>query len=273
VHIQAVGNWTKQVYKRFKHMSENNEGHVKVYRGDLNPERAAVDERNENNIDDVATASIKKEIVIIDGPYSSCTRQIFDCRHTVLICGGIGVTPYASILSSLMVQFRASRTVCQQHQDMNNDQGISLENCRIKKVDFIWVTRDHKSFEWFLNLLQRFEEEQESYLALVPGQQRFLTIHLYFTEISTNEHMKHFPLQLISQVWTQVTGKDMFTDLKARTHIGRPIWDEIFTKLRSDENVSTANDASVFFCGSSVMSKIVQEHCIKYNLDFYEDKF
>ena len=31
----------------------------------------------------------------------------------------------------------------------------------LKKVDFIWINRDQKSFEWFLNLLTKIEAEQE----------------------------------------------------------------------------------------------------------------
>ncbi|CAF4627326.1 unnamed protein product, partial [Rotaria sp. Silwood2] len=34
--------------------------------------------------------------------YLSCARYVFDCKHVVLIGGGIGITQYASILSSLM---------------------------------------------------------------------------------------------------------------------------------------------------------------------------
>jgi hypothetical protein len=286
VHIQASGYWTKRVYQRFKDMSENNdvnEHHIKVYRADQDAERAAAEERNDqnttengithNNTDDGTATRTKNEIVIINGPYSSCARYIFDCEHVVLISGGIGVTPYASILSSLMAQFRASRRICQQCQYTSYDRGILLENFRIRKVDFIWVSRDHKSFEWFFNLLNQFEQEQEAYLASHPNEQRFLTIHLYFTSIKTDDYIGYYPLQLITQVWAQVNGTDIFTGLKAQTHIGRPPWSEIFSELRSSENVLAAKNVNVFFCGPSAMGQIIQDCCINYNFRFYEEKF
>lgn len=38
----------------------------------------------------------------VDGPYGTPTRQIFASEHAVLIGAGIGITPFASILQSIM---------------------------------------------------------------------------------------------------------------------------------------------------------------------------
>ena len=40
--------------------------------------------------------------VYIDGPFGAPTSQIFRAQHAVLIGTGIGVTPFASILQSIM---------------------------------------------------------------------------------------------------------------------------------------------------------------------------
>ena len=37
--------------------------------------------------------------------------------------------------------------------------GHAMQN--LKKVDFIWINRDQKSFEWFLNLLSMIEADQQ----------------------------------------------------------------------------------------------------------------
>jgi predicted ferric reductase len=284
VHIQAVGNWTKQVYQRFKEMSESDarENHVKVYRADLHPEQSAADLQATHN-DDCAdnddeqnsyrTRSRKREPVVINGPYSSCARYIFDCKHVVLIGGGIGITPYASILSSLMAQFRASRVICKHCNGINyNSKGL-VENRRLKKVDFIWVNRDQKNFEWFLNLLRQFEQEQEYYLASNSSEKRFLDIHLYFTEIKHDENIGNVPLDLVTKIWAEVAGQDIFTSLKSKTHIGRPKWEDLFGSLISGENASTANDVNVFFCGPSGMARTIRNHCATYRFRFYEEKF
>lgn len=38
----------------------------------------------------------------VDGPFGTPTRQIFASEHAVLIGAGIGITPFASILQSIM---------------------------------------------------------------------------------------------------------------------------------------------------------------------------
>ena len=48
--------------------------------------------------------------VFLDGPFGAPTNLIFHAQHAVLIGTGIGVTPFASILQSIMhrsVEFRA----------------------------------------------------------------------------------------------------------------------------------------------------------------------
>ena len=44
------------------------------------------------------------EKVYIDGPYGTPSTHIFQAEHAVLIGAGIGVTPFASILQSIMIK-------------------------------------------------------------------------------------------------------------------------------------------------------------------------
>jgi hypothetical protein len=273
-------------------VNDAEENNLKIYRADLNAEGPPAeleennqayhpvdaesdtdDEGNVSRITKTRTKEMKRELVVINGPYSSCARYVFDCKHVVLIGGGIGITPYASILSSLMAQFRASRVVCKNCQSINYHRTDLVENRRLKKVDFIWVNRDQKNFEWFLNLLRQFEQEQEYYLASNSDEQRFLDIHLYFTEIKHDENIGNAPLDLVTKVWAEVAGRDIFTSLKSKTHVGRPKWDDIFDQLVSGDNASTANDVNVFFCGPSTMGEAIRSHCATYRFRFYEEKF
>jgi NADPH oxidase 5 len=274
VHIQAVGNWTKRVYQRFKAMSDihDTEHSVRVYRADLYPEQSNMYRCDTDNSEQITSneqvRARKREPIVINGPYSSCARYIFDCEHVVLIGGGIGITPYASILSSIMAQFRASRIVCQHCNGINYRSKRLMETHRLRKVDFIWVNRDHKTFEWFLNLLRQFEQEQEDYLSLNTDEKRFLDIHLYFTEIKHDENIGHAPLDLISKAWSDIAGQDIFTSLKSKTHIGRPKWADLFAQL-----TSSTDSVNVFFCGPSSMATTIRNHCATYRFRFYEEKF
>ena len=107
-----------------------------------------------------------------------------------------------------------------------------------------------------------------------PGEQRFLDIHLYFTEIKHDENIGNAPLTLVTNVWAQMAGEDIFTSLKSKTHIGRPGWDQLFGHLLpGEENASTANDVNVFFCGPTTMGETIREHCSSRRFHFHEEKF
>ncbi|CAF4473883.1 unnamed protein product, partial [Rotaria socialis] len=296
VHIQAVGNWTKKVYERFKIISENSTsgGAFHVYRAD---QRAAV-----NVNDKITTISINipiecedqgggvndnlsgssttdemvqqsREKIILNGPYSTCARYIFDCNHALLIGAGIGITPYASILSSLMVQFRENRVTCNHCQKVNYPEKNLWDNQRLKKVDFIWVTPDSKSFEWFLDLLCQFEKDQAEYLKSNTNKSRFLNIQLYFTGIKENRSVDQVLRHQVTNIWADEMGSDIFTGLKSPTNFGRPDWEKLLRSMTSGDNSSTAKDINVFFCGPKSMGKKIQHHCVDFGIRYYEEKF
>ena len=50
--------------------------------------------------------------VLIDGPYGAPSQHIFEAEHAVLIAAGIGITPFASILQSIMCRYRNRRHKC-----------------------------------------------------------------------------------------------------------------------------------------------------------------
>nr|XP_047902157.1 NADPH oxidase 5 [Anser cygnoides] len=92
----------------------------------------------------------------IDGPYGTPTRRIFTSEHAVLIGAGIGITPFASILQSIMHRYRLRK----QSHDYKQRETLRDEDMALRKVDFIWINRDQKHFEWFVSLLAKLELEQ-----------------------------------------------------------------------------------------------------------------
>ncbi|CAF3539649.1 unnamed protein product [Rotaria sp. Silwood1] len=292
VHIQAKGNWTQLLYKYFKDMSDKfgDNASVKIYRADLNAIKANVEERieaiastedstgvfNINTTTSSQSESSKqssKTVIVINGPYSSCARYIFDCKHVVLIGSGIGITPYASILFSLMARFRTLRTVCKDCQGVTYHGKHRLENHHLQKVDFIWVTNDIKSWEWFLNLLHQFEVEQDEYLASNRDERRFLDIHLYFTGIKEDDNIGQVFLHHVINLCSEELGGDILTGLKSRTHFGRPDWNILFESLISNDSTSTEKDTDVFFCGQNSIGRDIRSCCMKYGMHYYEEKF
>ena len=98
--------------------------------------------------------------VYIDGPFGSPSSNFYRAEHAVLIGTGIGITPFASILQSIMFRYWRHKKTCPNCNYKWTDEEIDgLFN--LKKVDFFWINRDHTSFEWFVDLLSQLETEQQ----------------------------------------------------------------------------------------------------------------
>ena len=59
-------------------------------------------------------------------------------------------------------------------------------------MDFFWINRDQKSFEWFIQLLNEMEEEQKTDEI---NHQKFLDVYLYFTRAIQRTDMRGVALQ------------------------------------------------------------------------------
>ena len=71
--------------------------------------------------------------VYIQGPYGTPSTATFTADHAVLISGGIGVTPFASIIQSIVSTYRRFQTSCPNcHHTWTRD--IPLNVLKIKKV-------------------------------------------------------------------------------------------------------------------------------------------
>ena len=62
------------------------------------------------------------------------------------------------------------------------------------QVDFFWINRDQRSFEWFINLLSQLEIEQASEMG--GAMERFLEMHMYMTSALQRTDMRAVGLEL-----------------------------------------------------------------------------
>ena len=116
LHVRSLGNWTSALRRRVE----------------------------EDHVRGVAQPLVAK----IDGAYGSPSAHIFESRYAVLIGAGIGVTPFASVLESLVLRANAQSEL----------------PSRLQKVHFFWLNRDQYSFEWFDALLAQLETMDQAAL-------------------------------------------------------------------------------------------------------------
>ena len=69
----------------------------------------------------------------------------------------------------------------------------NLSNCYHFQVDFYWINREQKSFEWFVKLLSQLEIEQSEQDGVMG---HFLDMHMYITSALQRTDMKAVGLQL-----------------------------------------------------------------------------
>ncbi|KAM9270469.1 NADPH oxidase 5-like [Cariama cristata] len=200
----------------------------------------------------------------VDGPYGTPTRRIFTSEHAVLIGAGIGITPFASILQSIMYRYRRRKQSCPScHYSWCED--LQDEEMMLRKVDFIWINRDQKHFEWFVSLLTKLEMEQAEQ---EPGG-RFLEMHMYMTSALSKNDMKAIGLQMALDLLAAKEQRDSITGLRTRTQPGRPDWNKVFGKVAEEKR----GKVQVFFCGSPALAKVIRMHCERFGFRFFKENF
>ncbi|XP_046642950.1 NADPH oxidase 5-like isoform X1 [Daphnia pulicaria] len=203
--------------------------------------------------------------ITMDGPYGTPSSHIFRAQHAVLIAAGIGVTPYASILQSIMHRYYTSLQKCPNcRYSWANQMPESIMN--LKKVDFFWINRDQRSFEWFVHVLSQLEMEQ---VEMDSALGRFLDLHMYITSALKKTDLKAVGLQMALDLLYAEEKRDLVTGLKTRTNAGRPNWDKVFQKLVDEDK----GNVTVFYCGPPELSKVLKKKCNKFGFNFHKEIF
>jgi len=201
VHIRVVGDWTGDLWNF------------------LNPEnKLGIVQEN------LLSAPDGSSIFKIDGPFGAASEEVFYFRTVMLVAGGIGVTPFGSILKNIRYRI-------EQH-------GQTV----LEKVYFYWISRDKNAFEWFNEVLSALEQENIN---------NFLEIHTFLTGQLNVDEIRNVMYEADAE-------KDQITGLQSPTHFGRPNWKEIFQD-KVDKHPSS--EIGVFFCGPAVLSKQLYKTC------------
>lgn len=202
----------------------------------LNPTGILGEVQSQKTKDDEGNAIFR-----IDGPYGAASEEIWsgEYKTTMLIGGGIGVTPFGSILKT--IRFKIEQT----------------QDTQLSKVYFYWVSRDKNAFEWFSEILATLENDPLNQSRHFLEIQTFLTGALKEQDV---ERIMHGGLE----------GVDEITQLQSKTNFGRPNWNQIF-KTNRDNHLG--EDIGVFFCGPAVLSKQLFALCNKWTDSSTRTKF
>ena len=172
----------------------------------------------------------------VDGPFGEAHQDYSSYEVVILVGGGIGVTPFASILKDLIHKATSLRS----------------NLTKVKKVYFLWSTRTQKQFEWLNDIIQRCEEEDKM---------EVLDTHIFITRFYEKSDLRTTMLYICERQFQRISNRSLFTGLKAVTHFGRPNFESIFEHIRMSH--ADVRKFGVFVCGPPAMSDSVNLACSK----------
>ena len=181
-------------------------------------------------------------VAYVDGPYGTPSAGIFGSRYAVLVGAGIGVTPFASVLDSLVRRA--------------NGQGPKVA---LAKAYFFWLNRDQYSFEWFRALLVDIEA------ADIRG---LLDIHLCMT--GARAGATALGLELSREVVHDSGRSDLITGLRTHTHVGAPDWPALLGDIARRHQPEKVD---VYFCGPRGLARKLRQVCTELAMRFHEERF
>ncbi|GFG29965.1 hypothetical protein Cfor_11750 [Coptotermes formosanus] len=174
----------------------------------------------------------------LEGPFGGGNQDWYKFEVAVMVGGGIGVTPYASILNDLV--FGTST---------NRYSGVAC-----KKVYFLWICPSHRHFEWFIEVLRDVEKKDVT---------NVLEIHIFITQFFHKFDLRTTMLYICENHFQRLSKMSMFTGLKAVNHFGRPDMSS-FLKFVQKKH-SYVSKIGVFSCGPRPLTKSIMSACEEVN--------
>jgi Ca2+-binding EF-hand superfamily protein/ferredoxin-NADP reductase len=178
--------------------------------------------------------------VHVDGPFGAPTAHVFSARYAVLIGAGIGVTPFASVLESLVTRANAGET-------------------QLEKVYFYWLNRESRSFEWFADLLLDLEQRDE---------RKLVDIRICMTGGRGNAAA--LALNLARSLSYDMGKPDLVTGLRTETRLCSPKFEEELNEIAERHG---RDQVEVFFCGPPSLGRKLKRICARLGLRFREEGF
>lgn len=204
LHIRAVGPWTMRLREIYSAESVSSlGGYPKIY---------------------------------LDGPFGEGHQEWNKFEVSVLVGGGIGVTPFASILKDLVHKSTVSSKI----------------SC--KKIYFIWVTRTQRQFEWLEDIIREVED---------IDQKSLVSVHIYITQLAQKFDLRTTMLYICERHFQKVSNRSLFTGLQSITHFGRPQFVPFFNSLMDVHPEVTK--IGIFSCGPPGMTNNVEKACKQMN--------
>lgn len=235
VHIQAVGDWTRELRNRFQKVCDPDS---------IKRKRGIVRQETKSYSDYVPSESSKKyPQILIKGPYGAPAQSYKHYDILLLIGLGIGATPMISILKDLL-----------NHMKKSDSHTTDAEKKVLKRAYFYWVTKEQASFDWFKGVMDDVAEYDHD---------KVIEMHNHLSCVHEEGDARSVLVTMLQQI-QQSRGEqvDVVSGSRIRTHFGRPNWEKVFAELASRHKGS---EIGVFYCGTYSLVKELRGHCKNFS--------
>ncbi|XP_010163666.1 NADPH oxidase 4 [Antrostomus carolinensis] len=184
----------------------------------------------------------------VDGPFGSPFEESLNYEVSLCVAGGIGVTPFASILNTLLKEIDLDSDSIWMQLNLESLNFSDGWKCyKLRRLYFIWVCRDIESFRWFADLLCMLHNKlwQEN-------RPDYINIQLYLSQTDGIQ---------------KIIG-EKYQALNSRLLIGRPRWKLLFDEIAK---CNRRKIIGVFCCGPNKISKIL--HKLSNSSNSYGTRF
>nr|XP_031361616.1 NADPH oxidase 5 [Lonchura striata domestica] len=252
LHIRARGQWTTKLYEYFQQLESHGP----------EPNPPGKSWRSRHREQEGSVASGRDGAVELTAFRAS--GAAFPGKDPEQGGAGPGETQRSCSVKVRMFPYRRRKQSCPSCRFSWSEERRD-EEMTLRKVDFIWITRDQQHLQWFLGLLAKLETEQEE---LEPGG-NFLELQLYMTSALGAGDVRALGLQLALELLAAREQRDSISGLRSRTRPGRPDWDKVFGKVAAERR----GNVSVFFCGPAALAGLVRRHCRAFGFRFSRENF
>lgn len=221
LHIRCNGDWTNALYSIL----------------------SAIQTRSLRD----STKEVEYPQVLVDGPVGAPSQDYNQYRVVMLIGAGIGVTPFASILKSIVNMWEENR--CEKCSAVCHGRDF-----QILKIYFYWITPEQETLQWFADTMNQLSELDTN---------NRLEIHTYYSTIKRDSLVA--PLELLQSFMHNQHGRDIISGLNTKnlTHFGRPNWAQILDSVAESH---PNEEVGVFLCGPPKLDRAVSDVCVDFNL-------
>ena len=217
----------------------------------------------------------------IDGPFGAPAQRFYDYDYSIIVGGGIGITPFSAILTDLeesytcrrdpwaergrsrSVSRRRSRpssiTLTQSNEEVIKPELPPKHLNPERRVDFHWTVREKNNLLWFADLLNRAIDGAKP-LAQHGNLELKINTHITAKRKNISVHIFRY---LLDSYRTSAAPYSALTGLKQPSHFGRPDFDAILDRHFQDliDAGITDKKVGVFYCGAPVVGEILSDQC------------